>query len=195
MNKPLATLATVREAAANAWRNKHGTFPIPSLYVLAVRAYRRDSMGKPGANDYGIYDDAIFIVTAHGMTAWNANTDPSRIGWNPGAGKYMARLKPGIYTYRRLKHKASSPAGYMAYGQGDQPVTVERIKEDSTIAKTETGTYGINLHKGGLNGTSSEGCLTIPREDWPAFDDFLYHQLNAASLTSFPLILIDGPIV
>ena len=194
MTKPRASRNTVIAAATTAWQEKHGNAPLPSLLVLAVRGYYRDTMGKPGVNDHGIYDDAFFIVTPTGMTAWNGNTDPSRLGWNPGAGKYMARLKPGVWTFRRLKHRASSPGGYMAYGQGENPVTVERLRNDGTIAQTETGTFGINLHRGGNSGTSSEGCCTVPREQWAEFDRALFRSLADADTLTFPFILINGPI-
>jgi lysozyme len=158
------------------------------------RAYYDATMGGPG-NDVGMYDDAAFIVSPQGFTSWNANTDPSRYGWNPGAGKYMARLKPGVYRYRRLKHHASRPDGYMAFGQGDIPVTVERIRENGGIARTETGCFGINLHRGGNNGTSSEGCMTIPTGQWPAFDQTLSGILKNLNTSTFTLILIEGAIV
>jgi lysozyme len=189
-NKPRASLSVVVDAAAKAL----GERPMPEIFVLMDRAYYDRTMGNPG-NDVGIYDDAAFIVSPLGFTSWNANTDPSRYGWNPNAGKYMARLKPGIYTFRRLKHRASSPSGYMAFGQGPDPVTVERIRRDGTIAETETGCFGINLHRGGVNGTSSEGCLTIPPSQWPYFDDRLSDILTRTGLKTFPLILIDGPII
>jgi lysozyme len=189
-NKPRASLSVVVEAAAKAI----GDRPMPETFVLMDRAYYDRTMGKPG-NDVGIYDDAAFIVSPLGFTSWNANTDPSRYGWNPNAGKYMARLKPGIYTFRRLKHRASSPSGYMAFGQGPDPVTVERIRRDGTIAETETGCFGINLHRGGVNGTSSEGCLTIPPVQWPVFDHTLSDILKRTGAKTFTLILIDGPII
>jgi lysozyme len=189
-NKPRASLSIVVNAAAKAL----GERPMPEIFVLMDRAYYDRTMGKPG-NDVGIYDDAAFIVSPLGFTSWNANTDPSRYGWNPNAGKYMARLKPGIYTFRRLKHRASSPSGYMAFGQGPDPVTVERIRRDGTIAETETGCFGINLHRGGVNGTSSEGCLTIPPVQWPAFDHTLSDILKRTEAKTFTLILIDGPII
>lgn len=177
-------------AAAKALSGK----PIPEVFVLMDRAYYDRSMGKPG-NDVGMYDDAAFVVSPLGFTSWNANTDPSRYGWNAGAGKYMARLKPGVYTYQRLKHHASRPDGYMAFGQGEHPVTVERIREDGSVAQSDTGCFGINLHRGGVNGTSSEGCLTIPAEQWPDFDSHLAGILAKTGKPTFTLILIDGPLI
>lgn len=193
-SKPRSSLGVVISAANKAWDDTRPGTKLPDFFVLAVRAYYRDSMGVPRSNDYGIYDDAFFIVSPLGFHPWNGNSDPSRIGWNPGADKFMARLKPGIYEFRRLKHKINSPAGYMAYGQGSSPVTVERIRKDGSIAQTETGCFGINLHRGGVNGTSSEGCLTVPTGQWPAFDTTLSVVLASLKASTFPLILIEGPI-
>ena len=194
-SKPRATLAVVMAAALAAWKPKHANQPLPELFVLGVRAYYRDTMGRPGTNDTGLYDDALFIVSPFGFSAWNANTDPSRYGWNPGAGKFMARLACGVWVFQRLKHHASRPDGYLAFGQGESPVTVERIREDSSVAMAETGCFGINLHRGGINGTSSEGCCTVPAEQWPAFDQTLATALSRTGARSFPFLLIEGPIV
>jgi hypothetical protein len=192
--RPHAALGLVMSHARAAWEGERPTSSLPETFVLMSRAYYEATMGQPG-NDVGMYDDAAFIVSPQGFSSWNANTDPSRYGWNAGAGKYMARLKPGIYTYRRLKHHPSRPDGYMAFGQGDSPVTVERIREDGSIARTESGCFGINLHRGGINGTSSEGCMTIPTGQWPAFDQTLSGTLKSLNLTGFPLILIEGSII
>jgi lysozyme len=182
-------------AAGKAWSVARPGVPLPDLFVLVVRAYYRDSMGVPRANDYGIFDDAFFIVSPFGYSPWNGNSDPSRIGWNGNAGKYMARLKPGIYDFRRLKHHASRPTGYMAFGQGPSPVTVERIKSGGTIAQTETGEFGINLHRAGTSGTSSEGCLTVPQEQWIKFRNTLDDAILKTGVKTFSLILIEGPIL
>jgi lysozyme len=103
----------------------------------------------------------------------------------------MARLKVGVWSFRRLKHKINSPKGYMAFGQGSSPVTVERIKQDGTIAITESGQYGINLHRGGNSGTSSEGCQTIPPAQWPEFDKTLAEIIGGLRI---PYILTDEPV-
>lgn len=193
-SKPKASLQTVQDAALSGWMKYHPDKSLPDFYVLAVRAYYRDSMGRAGVNDYGQYDDAFFIVSPLGITAWNGNTDPSKIGWNPNADKYMARLQTGVWTFQRLKHHASRPDGYMAYGQGDRVVTVDRVQKDGTVNVRETGIFGINLHRGGVNGTSSEGCCTVPAEQWQAFDQKLSSTMRTLARNHFDFILIDGPI-
>ncbi len=162
-----------------------------SVVVVATRGYYRDTMGAVGRNDYGIYDDAIAIVSPHVFAHFNGNTDPSRTGFNAGAGKYMARLKPGSYRFIPLKHHASRPDGYRAFGQGETPVTVERIRSDLTVAQVETGCFGINLHRGGVNGTSSEGCQTVPPDQWPAFFELLTGELNRAQQHTFDYVLTE----
>jgi lysozyme len=191
-SKPKASRTQIAAAAHAAWiADGKDEFDFPDSFVFAVRGYYIDSMGKPGSNDVGIYDDAIFIVTPDFFESWNGNTDPSRYGWNAGAGKFMARLKPGVWSIRRLKHKINSPSGYMAFGQGSDPVTVERIRQDGSVAITDMGCYGINLHRGGNSGTSSEGCQTIPPEQWPEFDKTLSKIIGEGR---FAYILADGPI-
>src|SRR5574341_591018 len=61
---------------------------------LGLRGYYCDTMGKPGTNDRGIYDDAICIVAPGIFLTYNANTDPSI--WRPG----IASLVPGIHMYQ-----------------------------------------------------------------------------------------------
>ena len=187
--KPKATRDLVVRKATEAWAAKNGTAPTPERFVIAVRGYYSATIGKEG-NDIAAYDDAFFIVTPTTMTSWNGNSDPSRYGWNAGAGKFMARLKPGCWWFRPLIHRGK----YQAFGQGPYPVTVERIKPDGTVALTESGEFGINLHLGGVNGTSSEGCCTLPPEQWSDFRRDLNGMLHLAGLKRFAFILMDGPI-
>jgi lysozyme len=161
---------------------------MPLTLVLAIRGYYGKTFA-PDGNNVGVYDDFMATMTQDTFVTWNANTDPSRYGWNAGAGKFMARLKAGIWDFVRLKHHASRPDGYMAFGQGENPVVVERIDADGKVRLEERGCFGINLHRGGRNGTSSEGCLTIPVEQWPSFDSTLATAIKPSN--RFPLLLVD----
>lgn len=161
------------------------------LFCVGLRGLFSRTIGAPG-NDLNAYDDALYIVRTKKdgldptVTSFNFNTDPTRYGWNAGAGKYMARLKPGAYKMRRRLHGGR----YWAYGQDGSPMTVERIDSTGKIRATETGDFGIDLHAGGHNTTSSEGCQTLPSEDqWPEADALL----RAHNGAWFPYILLQEP--
>jgi len=185
--QPRASFDAMRAVALKEWFIQHPHMTPPSFLVLAVRGYYADTIAPKG-NNVGDYDDALFIMHGTSMSSWNANVDPSRYGWNANAGKYMARLAPGVWTFVRLKHHANRPTGYMAFGQGDNPVTVERIMQDGSVHLTEKGCFGINLHKGGDVGTSSEGCLTVPPKQWSRFDSELAATIRQSN-NKFTLIL------
>ena len=187
--KPNAAILGVVNAARKQWAIDHPAVCFPLFFVLAVRSYF-DQTIAPNGNNLNAYDDAFFIVSPLGFTAWNGNTDPTRYGWNANAGKYMARLKVGCYKFIHRIHRSS----YWAFGQGDNEVVVERIKSDGSIAMSESGCFGIDLHKGGVNGTSSEGCNTVPVEQWQEFHDTLLNVMNQLNTHTFDFILIDGPI-
>lgn len=132
------------------------------LVVVAIRGYYRNTMGKQGTNDIGIYDDAIFLVTENVCAAFNANTDPSseKVG--------RAHLAPGTYYAHKFSNHNGSKTSYPAICQRLGDVTVTRLLKDGS-RMSETGRFGINIHKGGNTTTSSEGCLTIPPTQWDGF--------------------------
>ena len=123
--------------------------------LVGIRGYYRDSMGAKGKNDVGLFDDAIILISPNAHIAWNANVDPTRLGWNPKVRKPMAQLKAGVYRYKIGKHGLRTGNPYTALVQAG-PVTVHRG------GKEETGFFGINIHAAGRT-TSSEGCQTVPR--------------------------------
>lgn len=159
--------------------------------VVGIRGYYKDTMGKPGVNDRGIYDDALFVVglgNDETFASFNANTDPSsyRKGRGTGASKGMADLKPGIYHAHQLGlHRGK----YMALIQTGGKVTVVR---DGTPNYDDTGWFGINIHKGGSNTTSSLGCQTIVPEQWPAFISLVQTQMHKYKQSIMPYLLIEG---
>jgi len=162
------------------------------LLIVGIRGYYRDTMGAHGVNDRGIYDDAIFIDSPNGTVAFNGNTDPSgyRKGYGTKAGqKGMATLKPGLWACHRFgKHKS-----YPALIQTGGELTVLR---DGTPDYEDTGYFGINIHRGGRNTTSSEGCQTVHPDQWPAFISMATSEakrLFGAAFTeiNIPYLLID----
>lgn len=119
------------------------------LYRLSIRGYYKKSMGNPHSNDFGIYDDAIFLLTKDGFWAFNANTDPTKQG--------VATLVPGIYFSQGLDlHQNRYPALCQRLGE----MKVWRRKPDGT-RWTDTGYFGVNCHSGGKTKTNSEACETI----------------------------------
>lgn len=162
------------------------------VIVVGVRGYYRDTLGAAGRNDRGMYDDAIALIGPGFFATFNGNTDPSRVrnGVGTGAGKGMACLKPGLYRAHQFgKHKGQ----YQALIQTGGPVTVIR---DGNPPYPETGFFGINIHKGGIGTTSSEGCQTIPPDQWPEFIDAAQRLAKAVfgaswSTAVIPYLLLE----
>ncbi len=162
-----------------------GTLPIDKYPVVLVglRGYLAHTRGQ-GVNERGIYDDAIGIIergTIDGAYLFcNGNTDPSAT-----YSKGVACLKAGIWFYKRGKHGVSRGAGYDAFVQA-RAVTVTRdgIGDD-------TGMFYINIHRGGVNTTSSLGCQTVPPAQWPAFQALGYMLTKKYSQDLIPYILVQ----
>jgi lysozyme len=145
------------------------------IIVVGYRGYYRDSMGQKGVNDHGIYDDALIIITQWEFHAFNGNTDPTA---KEGTRTGRATLTPGWWPMWKLDHHKGQ---YLALCQRKAPCTVFRtgtlqfkvgVQNDYGRCLGEgkwTGYFGINLHRGGQNLTSSEGCQTIPEPQWTEF--------------------------
>jgi hypothetical protein len=116
-------------------------------------------------NKRGIYDDKIIVSTPNVFEIFTGNTDPSsyRKGKGIGVGKGMATLKEGLWkAYKFGIHKT-----YPALIQTGGKVTVTRDGINGDYE--DTGHFGINIHKGGIRTTSSEGCQTIKKDEWDRF--------------------------
>jgi lysozyme len=148
--------------------------------LFAGRGYYRDSMGVVGRNDRGIYDDAIFLIGPNVFASYNANTDPGRTGINPKVGKPYAVLAPGVWSYMVGKHKGE----YTALVQAD-PVLVVRDTYE------ETGWFGINIHRGSVNSTSSEGCQTIHPTQWAGFIAAVQLEMMRCKVKRIPYALAE----
>ena len=152
--------------------------------LVGIRGYYSHTMGADG-NDVGIYDDCIVLVSPNVHAAFNANVDPSRLGWNASARKPMAQLKAGVYRYKIGQHGISRGNPYKALVQAG-PVTV--LRGDSE----ETGRFAINIHRGGNTTTSSEGCQTIPPAQWPAFIALVETELKRNNAKTLSYVLVSN---
>ena len=164
------------------------------LLIVGIRGYYLDTMGKPGVNDRGMYDDAIFIDSPDVFAAYNGNTDPSRYkpGYGTGATKGMATLKAGVWhAYQFDIHSGSSP--HFAICQRRGKVVVIR---DGTPPYEDEGNLGINIHRGSYHGTSSLGCQTLHPDQWPSFialaeDIARRHFGTEWKRTTIPYVLLE----
>lgn len=143
------------------------------VVLIGVRGYFLDSMGKPGKNDRGIYDDAIFIVTPNVFAAFNANCDPSIFKTG------IATLQDGLYTAVKWRHRGRYPA---------LQIVEDKILRDGS-SKVQVGRVGINIHYGGENSTWSEGCQTLPKSQWNGFINLVYSEMTRLGLREIPYLL------
>jgi lysozyme len=154
-----------------------------------VRGYYRDSMGKPGVNDRGIYDDAMFVVGPETFASFRANTDASRFR------KGLATLLPGVHPFRAGNHGISRPGGgYPAFRPATKGEALP-VSRDGEEGRSKRDGVAINIHRGGYNTTSSEGCQTLYPPDWDAFLSLTKLEMKRAGVKTFDYILIDGPII
>lgn len=138
------------------------------ILIVGFRGYYENSMGKPGQNDLGIYDDACCVLTKDTYQTFNFNTDPSALA------EGRAMLAPGIHKAHKLGlHKNQ----YLALVQRIAKVPVLRFIKGKFQPKLHWGFFGINIHKGGNKTTGSLGCQTVPPSQWQEFIELVQsHQ-------------------
>lgn len=149
--------------------------------LVGVRGYYSETFAPKG-NNIDVYDDALFLISDHGYFSFNANVDPSirRSG--------IAKLKPGVWQYRIGTHNISKPKSrqYEALVQA-APVTVIREGQGE-----DTGWFGINIHRGGRNTTSSLGCVTLPAPQFDGFLSLVKTEMARAKVSRIPFVLTEN---
>lgn len=151
---------------------------------LGIRGYYKDTMGKPGENDRGIYDDAICIISPAGFITFNGNTDPST--YRTG----MAVLKtPQVIWYKRGIHGISGSHPHAAWRQ-DSNVSVTRDGKGEFTDTPQTR-FWTNLHSGGHFNTGSAGCQTIIKDQWQEFQLLGYKVQDQYKQERVPYFLIE----
>lgn len=162
MTKPKLTHSELMELISHDGPPE-GFYPV---YIVGIRGYYKNSMGAPGKNDRGIYDDAIFVVSGDESYAFNGNIDPStyREGVGFDAIKGIASTKPGKYYCWKLDYHRNK---YLALCQRLGSITVIR---DGKPPYEQTSKYlGINSHRGGKTNTHSLGCWTVPPDQYDEY--------------------------
>lgn len=184
---------------------------VNKVTILGIRGYFEPA----GGNKRGIYDDALFLVTPDFFKGYNGNTDPSIA--RPG----IALLQPGVYWYKKGLHgihhlnladnadKAiydqliatgrdvpSIPNRLLPYWAYRQAAPVTLIRDGQTKTETVTDPDGwpfIDIHHGGFNTTSSEGCQTIYPDQWADIRDHGFVAMLTYGEPKIPYVLIDKP--
>ena len=126
------------------------------ICIVGIRGYYKKSMGDPTKNDIGVYDDACAVISETEFATFNFNTDPSADAYG------RATLVAGLYfSYCLDLHRGD----YLAVCQRKGMVNVTRNQKTGRF----TGNFGINIHRGGLDNTWSEGCQTVPSRQYTDF--------------------------
>lgn len=177
-----ATRPEIARETVLGWVRALGREP-ESLCIVGRRGYYRDTMGTVGVQERGIYDDSITVVSPRVCVSFNANVDPSAA---PLAKPGVAVLEPGRHLYRiGIHNRSKAPERqYPALEATD----VFWVKRDGSAVATKDGVK-LNIHKGGYNVTSSEGCQTIYPDQWNAFFALVTTEAELEGVTTIPYYL------
>lgn len=131
------------------------------VFIVFLSDYYMNTADQKG------YNDALFLVWRKDgklrMKPYNGSCNPSLGLLDAGTKKGTPTLCEDIVhlAYVLDTHKGAKSKGYKALCQRVADVTVTRnnAKGEPYIDK---GSFGINLHRGGVKSLNSEGCMTVP---------------------------------
>jgi lysozyme len=180
--RPRITAQDVEEIA-----RKHGVKD--SVAIVGIRGYYLRTLGNPKKNDRGIWDDCIAVISPTAFAAYNGNTDPSF--WRKG----IASLVEGVHQYRKGKHGISRGNPYPALRPANPSESLP-VTRDGQLGRSQG--VAINIHRGGsINSTSASvtsslGCQTIPKEQWPSFVNLVYGEMDRYHQKTVPYVLTSA---
>lgn len=182
-SRPQITRAEVEQLVI-----KNGfAFAVGAITLVMIPGYYAKSMGATTGNDRGVYDDALVVLTPNVYATFNANTDPSTHRVKTHQKQGIATLKPGVHPYKRGNHGISKPGGgYPAF----RPATKGERLPVFRDGDSDENAFGvaINIHKGGYNGTSSEGCQTVHPAQWAGFYALVDVEMKRCKVETFNLV-------
>lgn len=153
---------------------------VKPVMVLAIRGYYQNSMGKPGVNDRGIYDDCFAMIGPNYYKTFNGNCDP-RLE-KPG----IATLLPGWHEFKPGLHNYKNP--YPAFRTANSAEVTAVLRDGQKGIKQG---HTINLHAGGEFETNSAGCQTVIKSQWKEFKNDGYRLLAEIDQKTLPYLLIE----
>lgn len=151
--------------------------------VIGIRGYFKNSMGLPGQNDRGIYDDAIILMGPNYFKTFNGNTDP-RV-----KEKGKAMLLPGWHLFKKGFHGYGKPSGHHAFRTANDREILPVLRDGEVGIKEG---HTINMHSGGFNNTNSAGCQTIFKGQWDEFKKDAYMLLDREGQRVLPYLLLEN---
>lgn len=159
---------------------------IPPVVVFFIRGYFENSIGIPGKNDFGVYDDAALVyIGGQLVKTFNANTDPQKLRSD------LAMLNPGVYQFAQGMHKNRIKA-FRAYPEG---VRLECQRQDKKGVWYKSYCQAINCHDGGASDTWSAGCLTLPNysgeKQFDEFRSLVNGAMDRAKLKTVTFVLLE----
>ncbi len=153
---------------------------IRPVMVLAIRGYYMNTMGKPGTNDRGIFDDCFALIGPNYYKTFNGNCDPSKE--KPG----IATLLPGWHEFRPGLHNYKNP--YEAFRTANAAEVTPVLRDGKNgIQQGHT----INLHAAGEFNTNSAGCQTVFKPQWKEFKEDAYRILKEMNQKTLPYLLLE----
>jgi hypothetical protein len=150
------------------------------------------------------YDDELAVMTKDDLKSFNWNAEPTAYVIK---GVAKAILKKGVHFYKLSYHHIwDAGKRYVALRPNtpDESVPVWRTDKKGNLFSSVG--VAINQHKGGLDGTWSEGCQTAPKTQYDEFIRFVGSALDytvplgiigkadarlTKGLGNIPYILID----
>jgi hypothetical protein len=136
------------------------------------------------------YDDNLdVLINGKVVKSFKCNSQPAGADPLP-EGRGMVAL--GTWRYKAGIHGISKPPSrrYSAFVQAS-PIMVRRANGRGGWRVAEKAEYSFNIHRGGVNGVSSLGCITLPPSVWEAFKSFVYNYLHDNDQKSFNVTIYN----